>query len=862
MRFSVLFLSGILAESCQKRADKARDEAEDLKRNAIMTRYECMRTKTLDKWDSINENTQKALIEMIHTSQNYGKLDAEFCHRIKNNYAPFGLADAKPARLDCEVIELKPFECPEDDHYNPECEKGEVEHGLQQPVYEIEGKRVPNIVILGQTGAGKSYFSNGLMGYTNPDIGPFGTGDSSVSCTRKPQGFHVNFYNNTLNQYGVHPMKMNIFDTPGFGDSDTCQIEANKQRIANEISKKIDVFAYLVKHDNPRFDASTQKTFRMLNEWTMGTIWNNFVIIYSRVAFDEYSRDSRYSKETTWKSVMKEKRNELVQNLFKMSQNENWEILNTTDSKTRKMVKEDFENIRTSALNVNQNLKCDISSDGIPINPSDHCWKLAKFNENQDYDIEVEPKLVMEDCLILPNLTEQKQCLKKVIDQFGTPSESIKLHENRFVLGEEALQFQIIVQEFMNHPVTPQKLFWEEKMKEDLKEYRNRWSDFQNLTDTEVVTLGSDNVDTSECEKTYNQTLNEIGTEEIVCPMWSKWIFEDCTKCGIDFTKGTRKCLKAGQELSSTKECEDEYPLDSRSETSEACLNLKPCKWLVDDGTDRFGWRKAGECSEKCGTGIQTYRRQCGGSLCEGDNWEQRKCNTHYCEYGNWFDVGICSQPCGGGQRSQNRLCIGKKCNPYDKTSRFTECNSQACTWSSWTESGTCSKLCGGGRQKYSRYCIDGTKCKGDREKWTYCNTDVCKVLKVVEATTDYRIWHDAGSGARLDGSFWTSHFGQSFGFKRLGDRACRGHNKCGQLLMVKDISSNRDALKRPTGSTKLWSDRGSGADHDVTIYRLDPPYGYTCLGYVAMGHYNGGPNLDEYACVKNEYLLNTHFGK
>ena len=123
--YKLLFLSGILAESCQKRADKARDEAEDLKRNAIMTRYECMRTKTLDKWDSINENTQKALIEMIHTSQNYGKLDAEFCHRIKNNYAPFGLADAKPARLDCDVIELKPFECPEDDHYNPECEKGE-----------------------------------------------------------------------------------------------------------------------------------------------------------------------------------------------------------------------------------------------------------------------------------------------------------------------------------------------------------------------------------------------------------------------------------------------------------------------------------------------------------------------------------------------------------------------------------------------------------------------------------------------------------------------------------------------------------------------------------------------------------------
>ena len=36
---------------------------------------------------------------------------------------------------------------------------------------EINSKRVPNIIMLGPTGAGKSFFGNGLFGIQNPKEG-------------------------------------------------------------------------------------------------------------------------------------------------------------------------------------------------------------------------------------------------------------------------------------------------------------------------------------------------------------------------------------------------------------------------------------------------------------------------------------------------------------------------------------------------------------------------------------------------------------------------------------------------------------------------------------------------------------------
>lgn len=123
-----------------------------------------------------------------------------------------------------------------------------------------------------------------------------------------------------------------------------------------------------------------------------------------------------------------------------------------------------------------------------------------------------------------------------------------------------------------------------------------------------------------------------------------------------------------------------------------------------------------------------------------------------------------------------------------------------------------------------------------------------------------WQVWDDVGSDADEEGSFW-SHYSEN-DYYALGDLACSGHGNCGDMMVVKDISDNGDALKQPTGSKKIWCDHGSGADHDVCVYELIPFEGYSCLGDVAVGSYRRPPFLANYRCVKNEYVIDNQYGQ
>lgn len=116
-------------------------------------------------------------------------------------------------------------------------------------------------------------------------------------------------------------------------------------------------------------------------------------------------------------------------------------------------------------------------------------------------------------------------------------------------------------------------------------------------------------------------------------------------------------------------------------------------------------------------------------------------------------------------------------------------------------------------------------------------------------------IWDDSGSGASRDVSIWQPEEIES-GFFRLGDTAVASHGRPNfPSLTVSALTS--DALAPPAGFTEVWNDRGSGADDDVRIMRMDPPSGYTCLGHVAVRGHSATPdsNLYRYVCCHLQYL-------
>ena len=111
---------------------------------------------------------------------------------------------------------------------------------------------------------------------------------------------------------------------------------------------------------------------------------------------------------------------------------------------------------------------------------------------------------------------------------------------------------------------------------------------------------------------------------------------------------------------------------------------------------------------------------------------------------------------------------------------------------------------------------------------------------------TDYTlIWTDSGSGADRDVSLWRPYDLQS-GYFPLGDVAVASHGKPPTpALTVTALEA--DALAPPASFSEIWNDRGSGADRDVRVVKMNPPSGYICLGNVAVVGYNSYPDRNQY---------------
>ncbi|XP_078497368.1 uncharacterized protein LOC144753601 [Lissotriton helveticus] len=124
---------------------------------------------------------------------------------------------------------------------------------------------------------------------------------------------------------------------------------------------------------------------------------------------------------------------------------------------------------------------------------------------------------------------------------------------------------------------------------------------------------------------------------------------------------------------------------------------------------------------------------------------------------------------------------------------------------------------------------------------------DSADIALVLYQTQDMvNIWDDKGSGADRDVSFWKVDHCCS-----LGHIAVDNYNKPSGVF-AKEIKAG--TLVKPTSFVQVWTDRGSGANRAGAIWRPVCPSGYVALGYAATGNY-AAPSSDDFRCVKAEYV-------
>ena len=123
-----------------------------------------------------------------------------------------------------------------------------------------------------------------------------------------------------------------------------------------------------------------------------------------------------------------------------------------------------------------------------------------------------------------------------------------------------------------------------------------------------------------------------------------------------------------------------------------------------------------------------------------------------------------------------------------------------------------------------------------------------------LRAATNYTlIWNDRGSGADTDMSVWKPVVPP--GYFALGHYATNNYNApLPALLLARP--SDPGALAPPTGYAKIWDDRGSGATLSGSFWRPIPPPGYVSLGDVAApGHFTP-PSTNDVRCVRADLVV------
>ena len=144
---------------------------------------------------------------------------------------------------------------------------------------------LPTVMLLGQTGAGKSYFGNALLGYVDPSNGIFRTANSHSSIDYIPSFNSVTdeinvqtgsfFQNNAQRHLPVKHFRLNVVDTPGWGDADPTKRSINAQRIAQSLQFGVNLFFFIKSSKFERFSEMEQAILGDLHNWTNGDFWKH-----------------------------------------------------------------------------------------------------------------------------------------------------------------------------------------------------------------------------------------------------------------------------------------------------------------------------------------------------------------------------------------------------------------------------------------------------------------------------------------------------------------------------------------------------------------------------------------------------------
>ena len=106
------------------------------------------------------EETQNAMFKYVKQQKEFTALDHQFCLKMSRTYGP--LSFEKPTSLECNYdTNIVTRDCGDSNKYDQKCE----DSGKQKPVppqENLNGKRIPNIVIIGINTFGWTFINRSM----------------------------------------------------------------------------------------------------------------------------------------------------------------------------------------------------------------------------------------------------------------------------------------------------------------------------------------------------------------------------------------------------------------------------------------------------------------------------------------------------------------------------------------------------------------------------------------------------------------------------------------------------------------------------------------------------------------------------